>query len=219
MKNYIYILFFLILLTSCKKDTTVKGQANYLNNGKPLAGYSVQLVQIETPQQPFSPLIIETIATAEIRSDGRFYFNEKLKEKSRYEYEVHFNDKGDLFAPESWEEESLGQVSGKVSIDPGQTNEVQINQVALSSVNYVVTNNRTEKAEIKIFTKSSLKQNRVFQNEVDGNDTYSYHQHQELPSGSIHFMATYSSENISDTLEQTIVLEHNEERDVAFVFD
>jgi hypothetical protein len=89
----------LILGVSCKKKTTIMGSAITINDGEPLTGYTVNLLETEIPLKPFSPISVRVLESTTLDAHGEFVFEAELNRRSRFEYSIKV-DTRDMYFPD-----------------------------------------------------------------------------------------------------------------------
>lgn len=224
--KYILILVLAFSLDACKKithtDTSIKGKVINQTDNTPLVGYSVYLQERETPFSATEPPVSTTLDIRITDSNGEIDFGEwEFRKNSTYSYFVVFDNNGEEFATNKWQEGDYSIVETEKQLEKGTANTIELLQVPFGNKKFVISNKSTiETIEVEVYLSNSFFERRSFLNQINKDETFSYNVY--TPSVAGKTLATYYindvNSNFSDTINQEIEIPHNKNTDIYFTY-
>lgn len=221
MKSAIAISCFSVL-TSCsflRKETIIHGVVIDQSSESYVEGIPVILLEEELGAAPFSSVGYTLIAETTTDSEGRFFFQEDLK-NLRGLYLVKALTQDGMFFNHLWHRDEFEKVHEESWVQPGIEQSMVLPLVSYGS--YLITarnNSEIDSLEFDLTAIGSKYEHRAYYEVLDAEEEYTSSFEQLLPSGATKLSWNLSAPNFDTVIYDSIYVTPHEKRELTFTFE
>jgi hypothetical protein len=169
---------------------------------------------------PFGPISGQGIAVTTTDAQGNFTFNEKLVDRSKYDYFVTLNTDGKSYFESGWSQLNFNRVSQSTEIRAGTSNLATMAQVSFANYRITVDNQSIHpNLEFGGFLVRNSTEFGVYLYNVPAGSSVQNEQLVPMPSGLNQIIWRIKGSGIDTTIIEEINVIPHQKQDYHFVFE
>jgi hypothetical protein len=218
------LLALLFILNACNtlttKETTIKGLVYDQALEAPIAGMDVHLIQEEVSPIPFGPISGQGIAVTTTDAQGNFTFNEKLIDRSKYDYYVMLDTEGKNYFGNGWYNFDYSRVQQSCTVYAGTNIKVVMPMVS-NGRTLISAENRSNhpNLEFTLLLERAGIQRILYSANILANTVIPAPHRDPIPSGIHQIKWRIKGSGIDTTIVEEINVIPHQKQDYHFVFE